>query len=85
MRAYGNWVSFMQTECCGIFLFVKSICVDLDPLSLLRHFLFQIATLLRADCSFTLEISTESPTTIIAASSTDMAVSLYNIVGTSMI
>jgi hypothetical protein len=34
-----------------ILLFVKLICTDLDSLSLIRHFLVQIAILFKADCN----------------------------------
>jgi hypothetical protein len=51
-------------------LFVKSICTDLDSLSFIHHFLVQIATLLTADCSFLVEISTVSPIVMTVVSST---------------
>lgn len=63
-------------------LFVKSICVDLGSLNLMRHFLVDITKLLRADCCFTVENSTESPTAINAG---NIAVLLYNVVVTSLI
>jgi hypothetical protein len=45
-------VPLMKIGCCLILLFVKSICTDLDSLSFIRHFLVQIATLLRVDCLY---------------------------------
>jgi hypothetical protein len=54
-------------------LFVKSICTDLDSLSFIRRFLVQIATLLTADYSFLIEISTVSPIVMTAVSSANVA------------
>jgi hypothetical protein len=59
--AYGTFVPLMKIGCWLILLFVKSVCTDLDSLSFIRHFIVQIATLLTADCSFLVEISTVSP------------------------
>jgi hypothetical protein len=50
-----------------------------------RHFLVQIATLLTADCSFLFEISTVSPIAMTAVSSANVAVVLFDVVGTSLI
>jgi hypothetical protein len=51
----------------------------LDSLSFIRHFLVQIATLLTADCSFLVEISTVSPTTMTAVSSANVAMVLFDV------
>jgi hypothetical protein len=51
-----------------ILLFVKSICTDLDSLSLIRHFSVQLAILFRADCNFLVELSSDSPTAMTAVS-----------------
>jgi hypothetical protein len=51
----------------------------------IRHFLVQIVTLLTADCSFLVEISTVSPITMTAVSSANVAMVLFDVVGTSLI
>jgi hypothetical protein len=78
-------VPLMKTGCCLIFLFVKSVCTDLDSLSFIRHFLYQIATLLRADCSFLVEISTVFPVAMTAVSFANVAIVLFDAVSTSLI
>jgi hypothetical protein len=68
-----------------IFLFVKSICTDLDSLSFICHFLVQIVTLLTADCNFLVEISAVTPIAMTAVSSGNVAMVLFDVVGTSLI
>jgi hypothetical protein len=68
-----------------IFLFGKSICTDLDSLSFIRHFLGQIATLLTADCSFQVELSTVSLFAMAAVLSANVAMVLFDVVGTPLI
>jgi hypothetical protein len=58
---------------------------DLDSFSFIRHFLVQIATLLTADRSFLVEISTVSPIAMTAVSSANVAMVLFDVVGTSLI
>jgi hypothetical protein len=70
----------MKIGCCLILLFVKSICTDLDSLTFIRHFLVQIATLLTADCTFLVEISTVSPIAMTAVSSANVAMVLFDVV-----
>jgi hypothetical protein len=83
--AYGTFVPLMKIGCCLILLFVKSICTDLDLLSFIRRFIVQIATLLTADCSFLVEISVVSPIAMTAVSSANVAMVLFDVVGTSLI
>jgi hypothetical protein len=83
--AYEICAPMMNIGCCVIFLFVKSICTDLDSLSLIRHLFVQIATLFTTDYSFLVELSTVSPTAMTAVSSANVAVVLFNVVGTSLI
>jgi hypothetical protein len=65
-----------------ILLFVKLICTD--SLSLIRHFLVQLAILSRADCNLMGELSAVSPTAITAVSSANVAIVLYCVVGKSL-
>jgi hypothetical protein len=83
--AYGTFVPLMKIGYRLIFLFVKSVCTDLDSLCFIRHFLVQIATLLTADCNFLVEISTDSPIAMTAVSSANVAMVLFDVVGTSLI
>jgi hypothetical protein len=64
---------------------VKSICADLDSLNFIRHILVQTATLLTADYSFLVEISTVSPIAITAVSPANVAMVLFDVAGTSLI
>jgi hypothetical protein len=68
----GDWLLF-------IFLFVKSVCTDLDSLRFIHHFLVQIATLLTADCSFLLELPTVSAIAMTAVSPASVAMVLFNV------
>jgi hypothetical protein len=52
--AYATCLPSMKIGWCLIFLFVKSICTDLDSLRFTCHFLVQIANLFTADCTFLL-------------------------------
>jgi hypothetical protein len=47
-------------------------------------FFVQIASLLTADCSFLVEISTVSPIAMTAVSSANVAMVLFDVVGTSL-
>jgi hypothetical protein len=49
------------------------------------HFLVQIATLMTADCSFLVEISAVSRIAMTAVSSANVAMVLFDVVGTSLI
>jgi hypothetical protein len=82
--AYGTFVPLMKIGCCLITLFVKSVCTDLDSLGFIRHFLFQIMTLLTADCSFLVEHSAVSPIAMTAVSSTNMAMVLFDRAATQL-
>jgi hypothetical protein len=79
--AYGTFVPLKKIGCCLILLSVKSICTDLDSLSFIRHFIVQIATLLTADCSFLVEISTVSPIAMTVVSFANVAMVLFDVVG----
>jgi hypothetical protein len=57
----------------------------LDSLSFIRHFIAQIATLLTADYSFLVELSTVFPIAMTAVSSANVAMVLFGVVGTSLI
>jgi hypothetical protein len=81
--AYGTFVPLIKIGCCLNLLFVKSIYTVLYWLSFIRHFLVQIATLLTADYSFLVELSTVSPIVMTAVSSADVAMVLFDVVGTT--
>jgi hypothetical protein len=77
-------VPLMKTGCCLILLFVRSICTDLDSWNFIRYFLVQIVTSLTADCNFSSCTFNGLPYCQTAVSSANMAMVLFDVVGTSV-